>query len=136
MEMASLIVPDPGSRLCRQSAQYRAIEGDEPKQVVSDTDKRRFWQRHRDLALSAEQIKVLNRLLEGDEKGVEHGISAAQYQLVAKVSKAKATRHLADLLEKRLPDAIARWRPQHALSDQWRGRLKRARSFARRPHVC
>ena len=30
----------------------------------------------------------------------EHGISAAQYQAVAKVSKAAATRHLADLLEK------------------------------------
>ena len=28
------------------------------------------------------------------------GISASQYQKVAKVSKARATRHLADLLEK------------------------------------
>ncbi|KJZ52870.1 cell division protein Fic [Pseudomonas marginalis] len=63
-------------------------------------DKSRFWQQHRDLALSAEQIKVLNRLLDGGEKGFEHGVSAAQYQAVAKVSKATATRHLADLLEK------------------------------------
>jgi Fic family protein len=62
--------------------------------------KSRFWQQHRDLPLSAEQIKVLNRLLDGGEKGFEHGISAAQYQAVAKVSKATATRHLADLLEK------------------------------------
>jgi len=62
--------------------------------------KTRFWQRHRDHALSAEQTKVLNRLLDGGEKGFEHGISAAQYQAVAKVSKATATRHLADLLEK------------------------------------
>ncbi|EFQ60967.1 filamentation induced by cAMP protein Fic [Pseudomonas fluorescens WH6] len=60
----------------------------------------RFWQQHRDLALSAEQIKVLNRLLDGGERGLEHGISAAQYQTVAKVSKATATRHLADLLKK------------------------------------
>lgn len=59
-----------------------------------------FWQQHRDLVLSAEQIKVLNRLLDGREKGFEHGISAAQYQAVTKVSKATATRHLADLLEK------------------------------------
>lgn len=69
----------------------------------------RFWQQHRDLLLSAEQIKVLNRLLDDGEKGFEHGISAAQYQAVAKVSKATATRHLADLLEKnclvRLPGA-------------------------------
>ncbi len=63
-------------------------------------DKSRFWQRYADLALSAEQIKVLNRLLDGGEKGFEDGISAAQYQAVAKVSKATATRHLADLLEK------------------------------------
>ena len=68
--------------------------------------KARFWQRHREDRLSAEQIKVLNRLLNGDllsEKngaGFEGGISAAQYQAVAKVSKASATRHLADLLEK------------------------------------
>lgn len=62
--------------------------------------KARFWQRHREQALSAEQIKVLNRLLDGGERGFEDGISAAQYQAVAKVSKATATRHLADLLEK------------------------------------
>ncbi|TBV04668.1 Fic family protein [Phytopseudomonas dryadis] len=62
--------------------------------------KARFWQAHRGHALSAEQIKVLNRLLDGGEHGFENGISAAQYQAVAKVSKATATRHLGDLLEK------------------------------------
>jgi len=60
----------------------------------------RFWLQHRELPLSKEQIKVLNRLLEGGEQGFEQGISASQYQKVAKVSKATATRHLADLLEK------------------------------------
>ncbi len=60
----------------------------------------RFWQVNRDAKLSAEQIKVLNRLLDGGERGFENGISAAQYQAVAKVSKATATRHLAELLEK------------------------------------
>lgn len=62
--------------------------------------KARFWQAHRSQALSVEQIKVLNRLLDGGERGFEDGISAAQYQAVAKVSKATATRHLSDLLEK------------------------------------
>ncbi|WP_337058658.1 Fic family protein [Pseudomonas sp. USHLN015] len=62
--------------------------------------KTRFWQVHRSQALSAEQIKVLNRLLDGGERGFEDGISAAQYQAVAKVSKATATRHLSDLVEK------------------------------------
>lgn len=62
--------------------------------------KARFWQNYRSQALSPEQAKVLNRLLDGGEKGLEEGISAAQYQAVAKVSKATATRHLADLLDK------------------------------------
>jgi Fic family protein len=62
--------------------------------------KARFWQRFGDQALAAPQIKVLNRLLDGGERGFENGISAAQYQKVAKVSKATATRHLADLLAK------------------------------------
>lgn len=68
--------------------------------------KARFWQAHRDDGLSPEQIKVLNRLLNGDllsekpDAGFTGGISAAQYQAVAKVSKATATRHLADLLVK------------------------------------
>ena len=62
--------------------------------------KARFWQAHRGQALSAEQIKVLNHLIEGGERGFENGISAAQYQAVAKVSKDTATRNLSDLLEK------------------------------------
>lgn len=62
--------------------------------------KTRFWQQHQHHGLLTEQIKVLNRLLDGGERGFEHGISAAKYQAVAKVSKATATRHLADLLDK------------------------------------
>jgi Fic family protein len=62
--------------------------------------KAHFWQAHREAKLSAEQIKVLNRLLDGGERGFVDGISATQYQAVAKVSKATATRHLAELLEK------------------------------------
>lgn len=75
--------------------------------IESVLAKSRFWQAHRESRLSAEQIKVLNRLLDGGERGFEDGISAAQYQAVSTVSKATATRHLTDLLErgylKRLP---------------------------------
>lgn len=82
--------------------------------------KTRFWQAHRSQALSAEQIKVLNRLLDGGERGFENGISAAQYQAVAKVSKATATRHLSDLVEKgclaRLPGGGRSTRYQIELS--------------------
>ncbi|MCG5493569.1 Fic family protein [Ectothiorhodospira variabilis] len=62
--------------------------------------KARFWQRFGTAGLLPEQAKVLNRLLDGGERGFEQGISASQYQKVAKVSKATATRHLAGLVEK------------------------------------
>jgi Fic family protein len=62
--------------------------------------KKLFWQRFYELGLLPEQIKILNRLLEGGETGFEFGISAAQYQKNAKVSKATASRHLADLVAK------------------------------------
>ncbi|WP_050113745.1 Fic family protein [Yersinia thracica] len=60
--------------------------------------KSRFWLKYNQVGLRAEQIKVLNRLLEGDENSFALGISASQYQKVAKVSKATATRHLGELL--------------------------------------
>ncbi|MCF6356024.1 MAG: Fic family protein [Candidatus Polarisedimenticolaceae bacterium] len=62
--------------------------------------KTRYWQHYHDAGLLPEQVKVLNRLLEGGEGSFEHGISASQYQSVAKVSKATATRHLSVLLAK------------------------------------
>ncbi len=63
-------------------------------------DKTRFWHCHAQTALTERQIKVLNRLL--DTRGVEFtlGINASKYQSLAKVSKATATRELADLLRK------------------------------------
>ncbi|MGY3041388.1 Fic family protein [Rhodanobacter sp. TND4EL1] len=62
--------------------------------------KTRFWQQHQHHGLLPEQVKLLNRLLDGGERGFEHGISAGKYQALAKISKATATRHLADLLDK------------------------------------
>ncbi|MDI9721389.1 Fic family protein [Acinetobacter junii] len=59
-----------------------------------------FWQVFSEVDLQEGQRKVLNRLLDGGENGFEHGISASQYQKVAKVSRATATRHLTDLLDK------------------------------------
>lgn len=71
-------------------------------QIERIIQKSRFWFKHRERSLSQEQKKVLNRLLDGGENGFELGINASQYQKVAKVSKATATRHLTDLLEKGL----------------------------------
>lgn len=66
---------------------------DEMEQTIN---KMRFWNVNRDVKLTEEQRKVLNRLLDGD---FELGINASQYQKVAKVSRATATRHLAFLVE-------------------------------------
>jgi len=62
--------------------------------------KARFWRQHPQFSLAAEQVKVLNRLLDGGERGFESGISASQYRAVAGVSRATASRHLADLVVK------------------------------------
>jgi len=70
------------------------------RQVLADIEqtlqKARFWQRVDQTRLSKEQVKVLNRLLDGD---FSEGISNSQYGKVAKVSPATATRHLAQLVE-------------------------------------
>lgn len=60
--------------------------------------KTNYWQRVDQTKLNTEQVKVLNRMLDGD---FEQGISTAQYHKVAKVSKPTATRHLAALVELR-----------------------------------
>ncbi len=62
--------------------------------------KTRFWQRHAQTPLSERQIKVLNRLLDYQGEEFQQGVKASQYMSLAKVSKATATRELADLLEK------------------------------------
>ena len=76
---------------------------DAEAQIDRVLGKSQFWLQHRQHGLGPEQLKVLNRLLDGDQAergGFAEGISAAQYQAVAKVSKATATRHLADLVAK------------------------------------
>ncbi len=59
-----------------------------------------FWQRHATTVLNKRQIKVLNRLLDTVGEAFEQGINAAKYKSMARVSKATATRDLADLLDK------------------------------------
>ncbi|CAM5209299.1 cell division protein Fic [Alishewanella longhuensis] len=70
------------------------------KQALADIEqtllKTRFWQRVNQTQLTKEQVKVLNRLLDGD---FSDGISNSQYGKVAKVSPATASRHLAQLVE-------------------------------------
>lgn len=62
--------------------------------------KTRFWQQHSQTVLTERQVKVLNRLLDGQGEEFLHGVNASKYMSLAKVSKATATRELADLLTK------------------------------------
>lgn len=74
---------------------------DQAMVVIDGTlQKNHFWREYQAASLSPEQTKVFNRLLDDDERGFTKGISAAQYQKIAKVSKTTTTRHLADMLEK------------------------------------
>ena len=88
--------------------------------------KARFWQEHRSQSLLPEQLNVINRLLDGGERAFEDGITASKYQVVAKVSKATATRHLADLLEKgllvQLPGGGSKTRYQVAITSSTKAR--------------
>ncbi|SEQ49938.1 Fic family protein [Amphritea atlantica] len=62
--------------------------------------KARFWQVHSQDGLNTQQTKVLNRLLDAGPGGFEGHLNAKKYMGIAGVSKATATRHLADLLGK------------------------------------
>jgi Fic family protein len=62
--------------------------------------KSRFWQVFHESELLKEQIKIINLMFDEKDEAFEQGISAAQYKKITKVSKATATRHLSDLLDK------------------------------------
>jgi Fic family protein len=63
-------------------------------------DKTRFWQRHSQTILNKRQIKILNRLLDSAGEEFIQGINASKYQSLTKISKATATRDLAELVAK------------------------------------
>lgn len=69
-------------------------------EVLKDIDqtifKTNFWRHIDQTKLAKEQVKVLNRMLDGD---FSDGINTSQYHKVAKVSKPTATRHLATLVD-------------------------------------
>ncbi|MCH1921067.1 Fic family protein [Shewanella sp. A3A] len=73
-----------------------AAFADALKQIDATLYKASYWLRVDQSKLLPEQVKVLNRMLDGD---FEEGINTSQYHKVAKVSKPTATRHLASLVE-------------------------------------
>lgn len=62
--------------------------------------KTKFWQCFQSMITNKEQIYVLNKMFDEGNVGFPDGIGAAKYQKIAKVSKATATRHLAELTDK------------------------------------
>lgn len=66
------------------------------KEIQQTVFKTNFWRDVDQTRLGAEQVKVLNRMLDGD---FADGINTSQYHKVAKVSKPTATRHLTALVE-------------------------------------
>ena len=70
------------------------------KRIERVIGKTRFWQLHSQTILTKRQIKVLNRLLDSSGEEFTLGINARKYQSIAAVSKATATRDLADLVSK------------------------------------
>jgi Fic family protein len=67
------------------------------ERVISKT---LFWQTHSQTILNERQIKVLNRLLDNTGEEFLLGINASKYQSLTKISKATATRDLAELVKK------------------------------------
>lgn len=61
--------------------------------------KTKFFERYQS-QLNGAQTKVLSRMLQDGEEKFEGGMNAKKYQSISKVSKATATRHLQDLVEK------------------------------------
>ncbi|PTP50603.1 Fic family protein [Vibrio splendidus] len=66
------------------------------KEIDQTVFKTNFWRNVNQTKLTSEQVKVLNRMLDGD---FEDGINTTQYHRAAKVSKPTATRHLATLVD-------------------------------------
>lgn len=68
--------------------------------VANTLGKARFWLRHQQTALNERQRKVLNRLLDAGPDGFEGCMTNRKYMSLTSVSRATATRELADLVEK------------------------------------
>lgn len=67
----------------------------------------RFWQKHASDQLCPEQVMILHHMLDTDDVHCLQSISAGQYQAIAQVSKATATGHLSDLIEKKRFEKIS-----------------------------
>ena len=66
------------------------------EQINTSLAKSLFWLKYNAQSFLPDQVKIINRLFD-DVTLFKEGINASKYQKITKVSKATATRHLADL---------------------------------------
>ena len=66
--------------------------------ITRAQEKSTFWQTHSQTPLNIRQRKVIQRLLDDGEEGFLGGMNAEKYMKMTHISKATATRDLADLL--------------------------------------
>jgi len=78
------------------SCLHRAIEGAE-KSAGTVLQKARFWQRYATADLNERQIKILNRLLDGDFEGK---LTSSKWARMAKCSQDTAGRDIKDLIKR------------------------------------
>ena len=86
--------------------------------IESVLGKARFWQAHRMSALSAEQIKVLNRLLDGGERGFEDGHQRGSVPGCGEGFESHRDPSSGRTAGERLPETPARWWAQYSVPDQ------------------
>lgn len=73
------------------------------ERIIDQTlEKHRFWLLHNADNLNDRQRKVINKLLDAGPGGFEGGLSASKYASLTGVSRATATRELADLAKPRM----------------------------------
>jgi len=73
---------------------------DAGKQLDYIVEKTKFWDAHREDALNARQIKVLNRLLDIGSENFKGDLSKAKYVKLANTAETNASRDIADLINK------------------------------------
>ncbi len=59
-----------------------------------------FWQKNAGVSMTANQRKVVNRLLDAEPQGFEGGMTTRKYVSLARVSRATAYREISDLVDK------------------------------------
>jgi Fic family protein len=64
-------------------------------------EKTKFFDRY-SKQLNERQLKVIKRLFDAGHEGFQGGLSANNYQTIAKASASTATRDLQDLMEKQI----------------------------------